>query len=222
MQRVFGVAVFVAALTALLFLLAGRWDWWPGWGFLGVAVTGISTTTLSLMRHDPELVEYRSRLGKDTQRPDYWFLGVFGVAFVGVLVVGPLDAGRFLWAPLPPWAFAVGAVLFVCGEALAAWSMHTNTFFEKTVRLQTDRNHRVIASGPYAIIRHPGYVGFIIGYALGFPLMLTSAWALVPAAIAIASVVVRTGFEDRFLADQLDGYTAYQQKVRYRLLPGIW
>ena len=222
MQRIFLVAVFVAGLAALLFLTAGHWDWWPGWGFLAVSVTGISMTTLSLSRHDPELVEYRSRLGKDTHKSDYWFLAVFGLAFVGLLVVGPLDAGRFHWAPLPSWAFAVGAVLFILGETLVAWSMHTNTFFEKTVRLQTDRGHRVIATGPYAYIRHPGYTGFIFGYAIGFSLMLTSAWALVPAAIAILSVIVRTMFEDRFLAEKLDGYVAYQQKVRYRLVPGIW
>jgi protein-S-isoprenylcysteine O-methyltransferase Ste14 len=99
--------------------------------------------------------------------------------------------------------------------------MGVNPFFEKTVRIQTERNHRVIDTGPYAFVRHPGYLGFF-GWLLSVPLMLGAGWALVPAALAILSVVARTALEDRTLRRELDGYEAYADRVRYRLIPGIW
>lgn len=222
MRRAVGIALFVVALAALLFILAGRWDWWPGWAFLVVAVGGVGTTSLLLARHDPELLERRSHLAKGTEPADRLFLTVFALSFFAVLIVAPLDAARFGWAPLPAWSAGLGTVLFLVGEALVSWAMLTNTFFEKTVRLQTDRGHRTITTGPYAFVRHPGYTGFLIGYALGFPLMLTSSWALMPAAIAALSVIVRTRFEDDFLAEKLAGYADYRGKVRHRLIPGIW
>lgn len=222
MKRVLQVFFAVVVLAAMIFALAGRWDWWPGWAFLVLVVATMGVESLLLYRHDPELFEARSRFGKGTATFDYWFLTAFTLAFLGILVVGPLDAGRFLWAPLAPGSFAVGAVFYLSGEMLVGWSMYENVFFEKTVRLQPERGQRTITTGPYAYIRHPGYVGFFIGYALGFPLMMTSAWAFVPAAIAVLALVIRTAFEDRFLTEQLEGYAAYRQKVRYRLIPGIW
>jgi len=222
MKRVLQVYFAIVALAAMIFILAGRWDWWPGWAFLILVVGALSVESFILYRHDPGLFEARSRFGKGTQGTDYLFLAVFSLAFLGVLIVGPLDAGRFGWAPLPAWSFIPGAILYLAGEAFVGWSMYENTFFEKTVRLQSDRDHRVITTGPYAFVRHPGYIAFCVGYSIGYPLMLTSAWAFVPAAIAIIAVIVRTEYEDRFLAENLDGYADYRKNVRYRLIPGIW
>ncbi len=222
MKRVLQVFVTIIVLAGMIFTLAGRWDWWPGWAFFITVIAAMVVEGVILYRHDPELFKARSRFGEGTQWTDYLFLAVFSLAFLGVLIVGPLDAGRFGWAPLPAWSFAFGAALYLAGETLVGWSMYENTFFEKTVRLQSDRGHHIITTGPYAVVRHPGYIGFCIGYGLGFPLMLGSAWALVPSAVAIISVIIRTTYEDRFLADKLAGYDAYRHKVRHRLIPGVW
>lgn len=222
MKRMLQVLFATIALVAMIFTLAGRWDWWPGWAFFIVVIGAMSVESFVLYRHDPDLFEARARYGKDTPKSDYVFLTIFTLAFFSILVVSPLDAGRFGWAPLPAWSFVLGAVLYLAGEALVAWSMYENSFFEKTVRLQPERGQRTITTGPYAFVRHPGYVGFLVGYAIGYPLMLGSTWAFVPAAVAAVAVVIRTAFEDRFLAENLDGYAEYRQKTRHRLLPGVW
>jgi protein-S-isoprenylcysteine O-methyltransferase Ste14 len=101
------------------------------------------------------------------------------------------------------------------------WSMVVNPFFEKTVRIQTDRGHRVIDTGPYAYLRHPGYVGFM-GWILSTPLLLASAWAFVAALLAVVGIVIRTALEDRTLHAELPGYPEYAARVRFCLIPGVW
>ena len=100
--------------------------------------------------------------------------------------------------------------------------MVVNPHFEKTVRIQTDRDHRLIDTGPYRIVRHPGYLGTILSFILSAPLLLGSWWAFVPAAASTASLIVRTALEDRTLRTELAGYEDYARRVRYRLAPGIW
>jgi len=112
-------------------------------------------------------------------------------------------------------------VLFIPGAALFTWSMAVNPFFEKTVRIQTERGHRVIDTGPYHVVRHPGYVGFF-GWSLSVPLLLGSWWAFLPAFAAAIGIVIRTALEDRTLRAELTGYEEYATRVRYRLIPGVW
>ena len=116
----------------------------------------------------------------------------------------------------------VGLTLFCAYVAILTWSMLVNTHFEKTVRIQTDRNHKVIDTGPYRVVRHPGYLGLIAGFILSAPLLLGSWWAFVPAVASTATLIVRTALEDRTLREELDGYEDYARRVRYRLVPGVW
>jgi protein-S-isoprenylcysteine O-methyltransferase Ste14 len=112
-------------------------------------------------------------------------------------------------------------VLMIAGIAGVTWAESANKFFEPTVRIQTDRGHTVIDFGPYAIIRHPGYVsGFLV--FVGMSLSLGSIWALIPAVMACLLLVVRTILEDRTLRTELPGYEEYAQRVRFRLIPGVW
>jgi protein-S-isoprenylcysteine O-methyltransferase Ste14 len=115
----------------------------------------------------------------------------------------------------------VGAVLVSLGFVVSARSMAENPHFEGTVRIQHDRDHRVIATGPYAVVRHPGYLGIAV-LSLGLPLVLRSSWALVVAIISVLWIVLRTWLEDRTLQAELDGYTEYARRVRSRLIPGVW
>jgi protein-S-isoprenylcysteine O-methyltransferase Ste14 len=125
------------------------------------------------------------------------------------------------WSDVPLFVVLIGYVLLVGGIAVTAWAQAVNPFFEPGVRIQTERSQRVITSGPYRFVRHPGYSAAIVMFA-GIPLALGSWWALLPAALAIAVLVLRTGLEDRLLRSELSGYAEYVRRTRYRLVPGLW
>jgi protein-S-isoprenylcysteine O-methyltransferase Ste14 len=136
-------------------------------------------------------------------------------------ILAGLDDGRFHWFPVPWWGCALGYALFIAGMAGLTWAESVNKFFEPTVRIQTDRGHKVIDTGPYAIVRHPGYVSACPFFA-GMALALGSLWALIPAILSCLLLVLRTIQEDRTLRDELIGYEEYARRVRYRLIPGAW
>ena len=161
-------------------------------------------------------------MGEGTKTWDKVCLAVFGACFVLILIVGALDAGRFQDSWMPTWLHVTGVTLFIGGQGLVTWSMLVNPFFEKTARLQSDRDQRVIDTGPYRHVRHPGYTGAIAGYALGPPLILGSWWAFIPAVMAALCLVVRTILEDRMLRAELEGYADYCDRVPTRLLPFMW
>jgi protein-S-isoprenylcysteine O-methyltransferase Ste14 len=121
-----------------------------------------------------------------------------------------------------PLALQIAAlVVAALGYALGTWAMGANAFFSKIVRIQKDRGHAVATGGPYRYLRHPGYLGTIV-FELATPIMLGSLWALIPGGLGALLLIIRTVLEDRTLHEELDGYEKYAQKVRYRLLPGIW
>jgi protein-S-isoprenylcysteine O-methyltransferase Ste14 len=135
--------------------------------------------------------------------------------------VAALDDSRFHWYPLPWWVCLIGYVLFFAAIGALTWAEAVNKFFEVTVCIQTERGHRVIDIGPYAIVRHPGYLGGLF-FCAGVALCLASLWALIPGGIASALLVLRTRWEDQTLQAELAGYKEYTERVRYRLIPGVW
>jgi len=214
-------AGFFAVFGLLLFWPAGRLDWGAGWLYLAVLTINMAINYVSLRRWNPELIEHRMRLGKGTETWDKIWMGLFAPAFASVYVVAGLDAGRFGWSAMSVWLWPVGLALFLTGTVLLTWSMVVNPFFEKTVRIQTERGHQVIDTGPYRFVRHPGYVG-VFGWLLSAPLLLGSWGAFFPSILAIAALVVRTALEDRTLRNGLTGYTEYTARVRFRLIPKVW
>ena len=214
------VAAMAVVFAALLFVPAGRWDWALGWFYLGIIVVSVVINWACLRRWNPELIERRMRLGEGTKTWDKVWAVLMAPVMIAVYVVAGLEARDGL-SSLPSVQWPLGMVIFVPGETLLIWSMVVNPFFEKTVRIQTDRGHRVIDTGPYAYVRHPGYVGFA-GWLLSAPLLLGSVWAFVPALLAVIGIVIRTALEDRTLQAELAGYPTYAARVRFRLIPGIW
>ncbi len=210
----------VALFALILFVPAGRIDWPLAWIYIGIVVTYLGVLWVLLERHNPALIKRRRRIGKGTKTWDKIWLALFAPVMYAVYIVAGLDA-RGGEASLPVLLWPPGFLLFAGGCALLAWSMLVNPFFEKTVRIQSEHDHEVIDSGPYAIVRHPGYLG-LFGWMLGTPLLLGSSWSLVPAVIALVGVVIRTALEDRTLRDELEGYAQYAAKVRFRLFPKIW
>lgn len=140
---------------------------------------------------------------------------------VAILPVATLDAGRFHWSSPPLWLLAAGYIALLAGIAVTAWAQAVNPFFEPGVRIQSERHQRVIDSGPYRAVRHPGYSAAILLF-FGMAFALGSLWGAVPAFVASAVLVLRTAWEDALLHRELPGYPAYAARVRWRLLPGIW
>jgi protein-S-isoprenylcysteine O-methyltransferase Ste14 len=157
-----------------------------------------------------------------TRKWDKIVSGLYALAMYFAL---PLVAGldvRFGWARDISVAWHVaGAVVFAVGLELSAWAMIANAYFSTAVRIQSDRGHTVCSTGPYRFVRHPGYVGFIL-QSISVPFLLGSLWALIPGITATVLMIIRTSLEDRTLQAELPGYQDYVQKVRYRLVPGIW
>ena len=182
---------------------------------------GFSGVTAYVAKRTPALIRRRMKVGAGTPAWDRAIVYLLQVLFVAILVVGGLDAGRYRWTTLPVWLQATGVAMMIAGMLLLGWAMGQNPHFETTVRIQTDQQHRVIETGPYRIVRHPGYVSGVL-VIIGMALVLDSAWALLPALLAAADLIVRTGAEDRFLHDNLDGYRAFAKRTRYRLVPGMW
>jgi protein-S-isoprenylcysteine O-methyltransferase Ste14 len=139
---------------------------------------------------------------------------------LGVFIVAGVDGGDWP-AGTPGAAWWSGVVLFAAGWTLVIWSMIVNPFFEKTVRIQIENDHRVVDTGPYACVRHPGYVGFSL-WMISTPLLLASRLAVIPAVCATAVFVVRVVLEDRMLRRELPGYAEYATRTRFRLIPGVW
>ena len=164
-----------------LFLPAGTWMWTRGWLFILVIVVASILGTFYLRRVNPEVIAARINRHKGTKRWDRILGAIFILpTMLAIPIVAALDDGRFHWFPVPWWVCVLGYTLLIIGMVGLTWAESVNKFFEPTVRIQTDRGHRVIDTGPYAIVRHPGYVsGFLV--FLGMPLTLGSLWALIPA-----------------------------------------
>jgi protein-S-isoprenylcysteine O-methyltransferase Ste14 len=205
-----------------LFVPAGTWTWLRGWIFFSLLIAASIPDTLYLRRVNPDVIAARVNRHKGTKRWDLLLGAIFILpTMLAIPIVAALDDGRFHWFPVPWWVCVLGYSLLVTGMVGVTWAEAVNKFFEPSVRIQTDRGHRVIDSGPYAIVRHPGYVsGFLV--FIGMPLSLGSLWALIPAVLVCLVLVVRTIWEDQTLRHELIGYEEYTQRVRYRLIPGVW
>ncbi len=219
-KRLVSVTVLTVVMAAILFGCAGTLAWARGWIYQGIVLGLLLVNFVVLVRLNPEVIAARNKRGENTKTFDKVFAWPFGLSLIALPVVAGLDL-RFEWSDLgTPWLI-VGIVLYALGSIPIAWSMAVNEHLEQTVRIQEDRDHRVIDTGPYAIVRHPMYVG-VIAQNVAVPLILASVWAFVPVAVLALSLVIRTGFEDRTLQAELPGYVEFTGRTRYRLLPGVW
>ncbi len=209
-------------LIALLFGIVGRLDWWNGWAMSAAYLLWTLGSIIFILPVNPQMLAERSRPHPDSKKWDLVIVGVMGIFVVSTYVVASLDV-RNSWAPPFPLAVQiVGAATAIFGYVgLLLWAMVANAYFTAVVRIQTDRQHAVATTGPYRFVRHPGYVGTIL-FHLATPFMLNSRWALIPAILVVVVMVVRTALEDKTLQAELPGYKEYAERVRYRLLPGVW
>ena len=212
-------------LMPLVLLTSGRdLAWWQGWlySILFLAI-GIGSRVLAEKRH-PGLMAERSKFGKD-QNVKPWDKVLAPLMAISIslplFIVAGLDH-HLGWSPeFPIWLNLLGFILIITGYTFASWAIIENRFFSTMTRIQLDRGHEVCDSGPYRIVRHPGYAGNIPPLA-GIALALGSVWTLIPAIIALIIAVIRTDLEDQTLHQELPGYREYANRVRYRLIPGLF
>ena len=222
-KLLFQLVVMLALYAVLLFGGAGTLDWPSGWAFL--ALFGISSVTVSiwLAFADPGLLEERMKppVQKAQKTWDKLFLLVVGVAFLAWISLMGIDARRFHWSHLPLSLQVFGAVLQVLSYAGIAWVFRTNSFAAPVIKMQQERDQRVISTGPYAFVRHPMYAFGSLSFFAG-PLMTGSLWSLASLPIIFLALHFRTLGEEQMLRAELPGYEDYARRIRWRYAPGIW
>jgi len=214
---ILGLAVF----TWAWFGIAGRVTWWQGWAFLFTFIIYVSILVWHLSKLNPELVRERNRPADKAEAWDRVVMGIYSVVLVVLLIVSALDGGRYAWSAVPLGVQMIGWILLVVAGVMVWHVMMTNAYLSSWARIQDDRGQVVVQDGIYRRIRHPMYLGIIVGF-LGIPLVLNSWWAMIPSVVIVGLFVYRTYREDQMLIDGLAGYAEYTEKVKYRLLPGIW
>ena len=223
--KVIGGVVFNVALYALLlFVPAGTLHWWQAWVFLAATVVVMAAAVFSILPDSADLFSQRAE-GIIQKGQPFWdriLVILLVVSYVGQIIFIPLDVFRFHVLPKPgALVSCIGLALYVAGWWIMTLAMKANPFAVPVVRLQEERHQRVIATGIYAVVRHPMYAGFV-PMAIGPALWLQSYVAALLAFVPIAVLAARSVFEERFLKRGLEGYDAYTEKVRYRLVPFLW
>jgi protein-S-isoprenylcysteine O-methyltransferase Ste14 len=207
---------------AVLLISAGKIWWINAWVYFGLYLFLQVVYALVMLRINPDLLNERGKgIKEGTKTFDKLFFAFWLPLIVLTLVVSGLDAARYEWSDMYLWLIISGVIISIPAGIFTIWAVAVNPYFEGTIRIQDDRDHQVCNSGPYKIVRHPGYAGLIIS-TLCTPLILGSWWGLVPSGIIALLVIIRTVLEDRTLQDELPGYPEYAERVRYRLVPGIW
>ena len=215
-----GLLGLVVAMAALIFLPAWTLDYWQAWIFLTVFFLSVLAITVYLMKKDPKLLERRINAGPgaETQRSQQIIQFLAQIAFIAVIVVPAIDH-RFGWSTMPPYMSAVGDLLVALGFLVVFLVFKENTYTSAIIEVGSEQ--KIISTGPYALVRHPMYIGALIMLA-GVPLALGSWWGLFTIIPITLVIVWRLLDEEKFLAKNLAGYVEYQSKVRCRLLPFIW
>ncbi|SRR5208283_5617930 len=221
-KRTAQIFVTTALWIAIAFVAAGRLDWIRGWICVAAYVLTMSAVGVLVHRANPGLMKVRSSPHwKDTKTFDKVILLLFlPLSFAQPAIAG-LDAVRFHWSSMPFQTVYWGFALLELSMVIIAWAMIVNRYAEPTVRIQKDRDHTPVTSGPYRIVRHPMYAGIILMYG-ATALMFGSNWALVVSGVLAILFVVRTAMEDRTLRRGLPGYEDFAHQTRYRLIPGVW
>ena len=211
------LGIFLPLFFALFFLPAGTWDFWEAWVYLVILLVPMGFVVRYLYVHSPDLLARRLNLREraGTQKA----IQLYGSVLILLLFILPGFDRRWDWSQVPDWLVAAADGVVLVGYAIVVLVFRENRYASRVV--ETSEEQEVISSGPYAVVRHPMYVGVILLYT-ATPVALGSYWGLIPALVMVPFLVVRIVDEERVLVAELKGYSAYREKVRYRLVPGVW
>ena len=206
----------------VLLLSAGSLEWINAWACAGLGLGFQVVNIAVLLRFNPELLNKRGHLVQsETKSFDKLFIALYVPLGLSTSVVAGLDAVRFGWSHMPSWMIAAGVASYVLSCAFGSWAMAVNRHFESTVFVAKDGSQQVCSTGPYRVVRHPGYTAAVVG-SIGYVWILGSWWALVPTGLMILLFVVRTSLEDATLKEELPGYREYEARTTRRLIPLVW
>ncbi len=214
--------IWAAALFALPFAGAGTFAWPEGWAYIIIQFSIWGGMTLWMRKNNPELMRVRAELWKRTVKSwDKAIMISLLAGFMILFLIPGIDAVRYQWSHVPFVFKIIGFVGTIISNGLMFWVIKVNPYSSAAVEIQKERGHKVITTGPYRYVRHPMYVGAIL-WAASIPLALGSLITFIPVILLTPLLVARTYLEDRTLHKELDGYTAYAEKVKHRLIPGVW
>jgi protein-S-isoprenylcysteine O-methyltransferase Ste14 len=214
--------IWIVAIGALLFVSAGTLHWPAAWVFLGTnAILGLGCG-LWLAKTDPALLAERMRPTMQDGQPaaDKKFMLAFGFAALIWLITIGLDR-RLHGSDVPLALQTLGFAMLLLCTGFIMWVLRENSFAAPVVKVQAERGHHVVSTGPYAFVRHPMYSGIVL-FFIGVPLLLGSWWGVVLSPLFVVLFAIRSRIEERALIAGLPGYADYAARVRYRLLPGLW
>ena len=222
--KLIGSFIYLALFPVILFVLAGDWRWIEGWLFSVIFLVMCHSTLLYLYFYDPALLEERfgSPFQPNQKGWDKVLLSLFFVDFLVWFAIMPLDAKRFHWSPtFPLWLKAIGTVLLVLSIVLVFEALRENTFAAPVVKMQKERGQTVVSTGMYGVVRHPMYAGALLLFVAG-PLLLGSVWGLIVSLILIVTIAVRSIGEEAMLKQELEGYSDYMRRVKWRMIPFVF
>ena len=217
--------VFIVLVPFLPLLISWKWNWWQAWVYGLIGVLGFIVSRALVNKRHPDLIAERAKFMQhaDTKPWDEVLARLVGLGGAWIPLMAGLDV-RYGWSKVgySLTVELVALVFILVGYGIGSWALMENRFFSGTVRIQTERGHHVVSTGPYAVVRHPGYAGALLSY-FATPLLLDSPWTFLPVVFMAVVLITRTALEDRTLQAELPGYREYAaQKTKYRLLPGIW
>ncbi|HET6955634.1 MAG TPA: isoprenylcysteine carboxylmethyltransferase family protein [Vicinamibacterales bacterium] len=214
------LAILAIVMGLLVFVPAGTTDYWQAWLYLAIFFGAGALLTLYLMRKDPALLERRMSGGPTAEKrgAQRVIMTATSLCFIALLVVPAFDR-RIGWSSIPTYGVLAGDALVVIGFYFIFLVYKENTFTAATIQVVAEQT--VVSTGPYAIVRHPMYASGLL-YLLGTPIALGSYRGLIPFVCLVPFLIWRLFDEEQLLRETLPGYREYQQKVRHRLLPGIW
>ncbi|MBD3207787.1 isoprenylcysteine carboxylmethyltransferase family protein [Candidatus Bathyarchaeota archaeon] len=216
-------STMLAIMMIIFYSAAGRTNIPRSWYFFAVAFIYFLSSNIVLYKYNPNLLIQRLIIRRKGSKK--WDEVLVRVSNLTALLLMPLitglDVGRYGWSNLGQFYAFLGYVSLVVSSVLINWAMVVNPFFEPTVRIQEEREHKVVSSGPYAFVRHPGYLSGIL-WVGSIPLILGSLYGFFPFLLYSVFMILRTYLEDETLLEELSEYREYAEKVRYRLFPGLW
>ncbi len=210
----------VAFFGFLLFYFSGNLFWQEAWACLIIYGFLLAHSLFWFNKHDPGVLRRRLSLGNALKK-DLIFIILLGGLFLAFFLVVSLDGGRYHWIFVPVWCKLIGYIGFLSGFIIKFISLKENTFAAIIVKIDEQAKHKVITTGPYAIVRHPMYFGYLLAF-FSLPIALGSFFGLIPIVFMAVLFVLRIVFEEKFLLKNLEGYSEYAKKVKKRLVPFIW
>lgn len=217
LNAILRMVIGVPVIALIVILPAGRWDYWQGWLFLAALFVPMLITLVFLVKNDPALLERRMRM-REQESAQRKVIGLTALYFLALFILPGLDV-RYGWSNVPAWVSVLGSALVCAGYLSMVWVMAANRYLSRVVEVAEEQ--QVISSGPYAVVRHPMYLGMCL-LAMATPLALGSYWIVLLALLIVPLLAARLLNEEQVLRRDLPGYLEYTHKVKYRLIPGIW